>query len=481
MALFDVSDLGGTSKSSGDRSGDKSSRDASNEKRDASLILSQAVHVLAQSPGEGKPEDKKASAPEQKSAVADNSKAKDEPDLSDLEAAKAKTRKGPAVDDLADELNAVKKDIQERLPGGGRPPARESEGKILASTEKPLRSKEEIRAENKKINERVSELEKSLQKDRFDPDKRDAAVKELQGIMRRLDILMYNLPDKATDADIQAAKDAEVKRYAKHYGISTDLPIDELYMRVNKEWYVRQLRGQFENDCKKYGLDPEKSTFGDLRFRQDCEKYKLDPKTTSKEEAKKARAADYLQYWAKYYGLPNPDKATQADVDKARAKNVFDMDCISERLDPRTTKPEDLKALREKREKESRESWCKTYGLDPKTTTKEKFEEVHNFKIDCHLYKLDPKTATREQLAQKILETECAKYGLDPKKATMKDIEQKKAEDEHKRLCLRYGLDARATTTADLHEYRCETFGVPITTSKEQLLDLEDRWDSRRY
>ncbi len=421
-----------------------------------------------------------------KTGEADDEKAKDEPKPDDKPKKQDERPDQKASDPqekdetearrrrFAESMNAVRNDIASKIPPktGDRTL---SEPPIVSTT--PLRTAEQISNENKKINEQVTEIEKRLVKDRYDPEKREAAIKELQGVLRRLDILMYNLPDNASDADIQEAQDAEVRRCAKQFGISTDLPINELYVKVNKEAYVRSLRKEFETSCKKYGLDPEKTTYGDLRFQFDCEKYKLDPKTTTKEQALAARKADHLKHWAKYYGCPE----NQTAVDERRTKLAFEMDCLHMRLDPRRTTPGQLKSLMETSAKESRESWCKTYGLDPKTTTNEKFEEVHNFHVDCHMYKLDAKTASKKDLEAKIIETDSKKYGLDPKTATMKDIERMRDLEVHKRLCMRYQLDSRATTSNDLHDVRCETFGVPLTTTKEQLLDLEDRWDSRGY
>ncbi len=375
---------------------------------------------------------------------------------------------------FAESMNSVRQDIASKLPP--KPGDRTlSEPPVL--TTPPLRNSEQISTELKKINQTVAEIEKRLVEDRFSPVKQEAAVKELQGVLRVLDILSYNLPDTASDADIQAAQDAQVKRCAKEFGISTDLPIDELYGKVNKEAYLRGIRKSFDTSCKKFGLDPEKTTYGDLRFQLDCEKYKLDPKTTTREKALAERRADHLKYWAEYYGC----RENQNAVDEKRAKLTFDMDCLHMHLDPRKTTADQLKTLQAEKAKENRDSWCKTYGLDPKTTTEEKFDEVHNFNVNCHLYKLDPKTASTKDLEAKIIETDSKKYGLDPKTATMKDVERMRDLEVHKRLCMRYQLDSRATTPADLHEVRCETFGVPLSTKMDKLDDLEDRWDSRRY
>ncbi len=374
--------------------------------------------------------------------------------------------------------------LRRQLGGGATPPPEATRPPVQVETppvsETPLRTGAQLRDENRRIGLRVGELEQQLVRDRFDPERRDAIVQELQGIMRRLEILQLNLPDNATNADIRRAQDTQVRREAARLGVPTDIPIGQIYMRVGQEREVRALRDQFARDCQRFSLDPARSNYGDLRFRLACEQHRLNPTTTTREAARAAREADNRRYWAGEFGL-NPATATQADVDRARDRHIFQMDCLHERLDPRSTTPARLAELHEQRQRESHASWCRSYDLNPATTTRTQLDEVHNFNVDCHLYNLDARTTTRQQLATRRHEADCRSYGLNPQTATANDVERARELETHQRLCRRYQLDSRAATPADLHEIRCETFGVPLSTTRDRLLELEDRWDTRRY
>lgn len=158
-----------------------------------------------------------------------------------------------------------------------------------------------------------------------------------------------------------------------------------------------------QDEAKKLGL-PANSTFEQIYVEYD----------------KRAFAED-----CKFYGL-DPQKATQKDLEAAQKRREFERDCEFYKLDPKKATVVDLEDAREQYRFEED---CKEYGLDPKKTTREECKKVREFHIDCHLFKVDPKDP---EAAKKIHTARCKYWGLPPT-ASEKDIEQKVKESEAKR------------------------------------------------